>query len=134
MLHRLRALPRPLPRTRQRHPTPPQIRLMDEPDLPELHESILDDDTVRDLVRDVSSLTKILEVIPKGGSEDYVAKNGKLNSVDIELGRDLLLARQIRGLQIRYEHQGSQWWDTLIALPDGFKIVRIEHNFEQQEI
>ena len=107
---------------------------MDEPDLPELHESILDDDTVRDLVRDVSSLTKILEVIPKGGSEDYVAKNGKLNSVDIELGRDLLLARQIRGLQIRYEHQGSQWWDTLIALPDGFKIVRIEHNFEQQEI
>ena len=106
-------------------------------DLPELHESVLDPDTVHQLVHDISSLTEILEIIPKGASDKYVADpTTQKNGMDIELGRDLLLAGQIRGLQIRYRHNSAQWWDTLIALPEGFKIVRIQHNFDhiQQEI
>ncbi len=107
-----------------------------DPELPELHQSVLDADTVRQLVSDVSSLTEILEVIPKGTSDKYVADPGSASTMNIELGRDLLLAGEIRGLQIRYRHEGAQWWDTLLSTPEGFKIVRIRHDFDhiQQEI
>lgn len=105
-------------------------------ELPELHQSVLDPDTVRQLIADVSTLTEIIEVIPKGKVDGYVDEPGSGSTMNIELGRDLLLAGEIRGLQIRYRHQGAQWWDTLIALPEGFRIVRIQHNFDHihQEI
>jgi hypothetical protein len=42
----------------------------------------------------------------------------------------MLVARNVRGLQLRYRHQGKTWWDTVMPLPGGlFRIVRIEHDF-----
>lgn len=105
-------------------------------DLPEINESIIDADTLHQLIHDISSLTEILEVIPKGAPERYVAEPGTAANMSLTLGRDLLLAGEIRGLQIRYRHEGAQWWDTLIRTDDGIKIVRIRHDFEhiQQNI
>ena len=42
----------------------------------------------------------------------------------------MLIAGQLRGLQIRYKHAGSQWWDTIMQAPNSvFRITRIQYNF-----
>ena len=33
-------------------------------------------------------------------------------------------------MQLRYRHDGTTWWDTLMPTPnDTFRIVRIQHDF-----
>lgn len=99
-----------------------------KPELPDLQQSVLDPDTLAQLFTDLGSLTEILEVIPKAMAEGYVPES---STITLEEGRKMLLSGVVRGLQIRYNYQGSQWWDTL--LPDantgGFRIVRIQHDF-----
>lgn len=103
---------------------------MTEPDaLPDLQQSILDREALEQLVVDIKSLTEVIEVIPKGKVDGYVAEPGTTGGLDLDLARDLLLAGQIHGLQIRYIHDGAQWWDTLLRVPEGIKIVRIRHDF-----
>ena len=43
--------------------------------------------------------------------------------------RRLLEARAVRGLQLRYRYDNADWWDTLMVLPDGFRLVRLGHEF-----
>ena len=43
--------------------------------------------------------------------------------------RRLLEERAVRGLQIRYRYDGADWWDTLMVLPEGWRLVRIRHEF-----
>ena len=98
--------------------------------LPDLQQSALDPETLAQLFSDLSSLTEILEIIPKAAAAGYVEE--KSTQITLDEARDLLLSSSIRGLQIRYRYQGTQWWDTL--LPDssghGFRIVRIQHHFD----
>ncbi len=42
----------------------------------------------------------------------------------------MLIARSVRGLQLRFRHLGKTWWGTVMPLPGGlFRSVHIEHNF-----
>ena len=95
--------------------------------LPELTESVLSPDQIRELFRDIEALTQIVEIIPKHGSRDYVDDSIEL---DLATARDRLLDRTYRGLQIRYQYDGGLWWDTLIRIPEGIRIVRIRHEFD----
>ena len=99
-----------------------------ENELPALQESVLDAGTLEALFADLEACTEITEVIPKAAAEGYVPECSELT---LHEARALLCSGQIRGLQIRYNYQGSQWWDTL--LPDSnsnnFRIVRIQHDF-----
>lgn len=96
--------------------------------LPDLQQSVLDPATLDQLFVDLTDLTEITEIIPKAAAEGYVLEH---TQITLEEARALLLAGKIRGLQIRYNYQGSQWWDTLLPAPngEGYRIVRIEHNF-----
>ena len=96
--------------------------------LPELQQSVLDPATLDQLFVDLTALTEITEIIPKAAAEGYVPEH---TQITLEEARALLLVGKIRGLQIRYNYQGSQWWDTLLPDADtgGTRIVRIEHNF-----
>ena len=98
------------------------------PELPDLQQSVLDPDTLAQLFSDLGSLTEILEVIPKALAESYVPESSEIG---LDEGRRMLLSGVVRGLQIRYQYQGSQWWDTLLpdAASGGFRIVRIQHDF-----
>ena len=95
--------------------------------LPELTESLLGAEQITDLFRDIGALTEIVEIIPKQGPRDYVDDS---ESLDLESARAQLLDGGFRGLQIRYQYQGGLWWDTLIRVPQGFRIVRIRHDFD----
>jgi hypothetical protein len=99
----------------------------DSPPLPDLHQSDIDAATLRQLITDVGTHTQILEIIPKY-APGYVAEDPAPLQLD-EAYRQLI-SGAVRGLQLRYRHDGKTWWDTLMPLPGGlFRIVRIEHQF-----
>lgn len=92
--------------------------------LPELHQAELDPATLEALFTDLEAFTKILAVIPKATQGHVEPKNISLNQ-----GRELILKGQLRGLQIRYQYDGNEWWDTLICTPSGVRITRIKQEY-----
>lgn len=97
------------------------------PPLPDLHQSEIDDATLRQLFEDVGTHAEVLEIIPKH-APGYVPEHPGILQLDEAF--QLLVSRAVRGLQLRYRHAGKTWWDTLMPLPGGlFRIVRIEHDF-----
>jgi hypothetical protein len=101
--------------------------MSDQAPLPDLHQSEIDEATLRQLIADVGTHTQILEIIPKY-APGYVAENPAPLQLDEAFQQ--LVSRELRGLQLRYRHEGKTWWDTLMPLPGGLcRIVRIEHHF-----
>lgn len=94
------------------------------PELPELHQTILDPKTVCALFADLEACTEVLAVLPKAGP-------GYTTPEDIGLheGQALLAEGALRGLQIRYRYQSEEWWDTLILRDGQVHITRIQQNF-----
>ena len=99
-------------------------------ELPDLQQSVLDPETLKDLFNDLGALTKIIEIIPKTKETGYVDE--QTSNLTLDDAYSMLMSAAVRGVQIRYQYQGSQWWDTL--LPDAesnhFRIVRIQHDFD----
>lgn len=93
--------------------------------LPDLHQAILDEPTLEQLLADIETHAKVSEVIPKFTQRGYVPE-GPMN---IQEARNLLLFRSARGVQIRYHYDGADWWDTIMVVPEGFRLVRIQHDF-----
>ncbi len=101
--------------------------MSDHPPLPELLQSGIDDATLRQLITDIGTHTKILEIIPKH-APGYVAENPA--PIQLDEAYHQLIDHTLRGLQLRYIHEGKTWWDTIMPQPGGlFRIVRIEHEF-----
>ncbi|MEX2581403.1 MAG: hypothetical protein WD342_20270 [Verrucomicrobiales bacterium] len=95
--------------------------------LPDLLQSDIDDATLRQLIADIGTHTRIIEIIPKHAA-GYVEENPA--PLQLDEAYRLLAEGTVRGLQLRYQHQGKTWWDTVMPLPGGlFRIVRIEHDF-----
>lgn len=95
--------------------------------LPDLHQSELDETTLRQLFEDVRAHTELMEVIPKYAATGYVPE---IAAITLAEGFGLLLGGGVRALQLRYRHDGTLWWDTLMPTPHGtFRIVRIHHDF-----
>lgn len=93
-------------------------------DLPQVHEAVLDDERIDDLFRDVAHAGQLLEVVLKGGAE---ARAGDPDpSAQLSAARIALRERRVFGVQLRYLHGGTEWWDTLIAVPGGARLVRID--------
>lgn len=92
--------------------------------LPALQDAVLTGAEVGALLGDVARAATLLGHSVKGGAHHRATAAG--GSLDADGA--LLLAGHVHGLQLRYVHEGKEWWDTLLALPDGtFRLVRIEH-------
>ena len=95
--------------------------------LPDLHQSELDEATLRQLFDDVRAHTELMEVIPKHAATGYVPE---IAAITLAEGLAFLLTGGVRALQLRYRHDGAVWWDTLMPTPHAtFRIVRIQHDF-----
>lgn len=95
--------------------------------LPDLHQAELDEPTLRQLFQDVAAHTELMEVIPKHAATGHVPE---IAAITLAEGLALLLGGGVRALQLRYRHNGTLWWDTLMPTPHGtFRIVRIQHDF-----
>ncbi|MFI5299637.1 MAG: hypothetical protein ACHREM_16245 [Polyangiales bacterium] len=96
--------------------------------LPTLHDVVLDEAAVDALFRDVAASPKLVGVAVK--------RAGGLHGEDA--GADLLAAlsearRALRegaafAVQLRYQRDGREWWDTLMRVPEGVRLVRIAHD------
>jgi len=94
-------------------------------ELPPMSDAVLDDGAVAALFRDVRELAELEEIIIKAGP-GYV--DGQ-QAVTLDEAERLLNEKAVRGLQLRYRHQGAQWWDTLMPTPQGVRLVRVKHDF-----
>ncbi len=95
-----------------------------ESKLPELHQTILNEEMLRALFTDLAACTEILAVMPKAGP-GYVTPQ----DIGLEEGESLLTQGTLRGLQIRYLYQNKEWWDTLINREGQIHITRIQQDF-----
>lgn len=98
--------------------------MTDPAPLPDLHQSELDEATLRQLFEDVRAHTELVEIIPKHAATAHVSEHSALTLDD---GLALLLGGGVRALQLRYRHDGALWWDTLMPTPHGtYRIIRIQ--------
>lgn len=92
---------------------------------PPMREALLDADGLAVLLRDIAAFGTIDEIVVKSGP----GRVGDTTAPALEDVEALLATRQIRGVQIRYRHDGAQWWDTLLIVPNGVRLVRVRHDF-----
>ena len=92
---------------------------MDEPSVPELFQSDLDEAAVRELFADLASSAEIRHIRLRGVD---VSDNP---APTLEDARDRLLADSVKAVQIVYRFQDEGWCDTLMARDDGVRLVRV---------
>jgi hypothetical protein len=96
-------------------------------DTPPLHEAVLTESLLLELFDDIAACTDIREVLVKRGPKAKVCDNEVLSLTD---ARDALLSGSVPAVQLRYVYEGSDWWDTIMAVPGkGYRLVRVQHNF-----
>ena len=106
------------------HPIPPE-----EPEFqpPEMNSALLDAAGVESLLRDIESCTELLEIVPKYSRQSLISEpDNRLTFAD---ARALIERGDVRGVQIRYRHEGAEWWDTLMNRGERWQLVRIRHEF-----
>lgn len=96
-------------------------------DLPDVHEAFLDRETYESVLRDIATQTEVLDVLAKGASEEYAPEK----DIGLDKARELFDAGIIRSFQMRYRWDGLEWRDTVMRTPEGVKIVRISHDFDE---
>ncbi|WP_437707251.1 hypothetical protein WMF45_26305 [Sorangium sp. So ce448] len=95
--------------------------------LPPLQEAVLDEATLDQLFFDLAEAAELVSVSLKAGA---TARAGDLPRAG-SAGDELALARRALGdgtalgVQIRYRFAGSEWWDTLLRIPSGVRLVRV---------
>ncbi len=98
-----------------------ELEVHEDAPLPELHEAEIDAETVARLFADVGACTTLLSVSCKGGPERTATSSDGLADA-----AGALLSGQVVGVQLRYRHQGKEWWDTILSMGTRFRVVRIE--------
>jgi hypothetical protein len=98
----------------------------DEGALPPVHEGSLDDATLDALFADVAAAATLLAVIVKRGR----AAEPPRSPAALEDARGALRSGAVRAVQLRYRHEGREWWDTISSsAPGRWRVVRIAHDF-----
>lgn len=95
------------------------------PPLPAVHEGQLDDEGLEALFTDVATAATLLAVVVKRGR---TAEPPSVASA-LEAARAQLRAGAARAVQLRYRHEGREWWDTISpCAPGRWRVVRIAHD------
>lgn len=94
--------------------------------LPSLQQADLDAETLARLVSDIQGLAVVDEVVLKGGG----ALMASPQRVTLTEAVEALQGGRIQGVQVRYRYQGQAWWDTLLRVPQGIRLVRITHDLD----
>lgn len=90
--------------------------------LPELQDAVLAPEQLAALLADYEAHVQIGEVILKGAA----TARAMTTNPSLQDANAALRSGAVRGVQIRYLHDGREWWDTLMATPQGVRLVRIE--------
>jgi hypothetical protein len=91
--------------------------------MPELTQARLDPATLEQLFIDIAMCTKVIDVTAKLAAAEMIPRQ----RLTLDDAHELIRTRGVRGVQIRYLYDGSEWWDTIIVNADGVRVVRIQH-------
>lgn len=97
--------------------------------LPDVHQAVLDDETLHAYFRDLEHAATILEVRVKATN----ALRANEGVHDLLRARVLFEGKDIAGMQVRYLFDEKEWLDTLSWGPAGARLVRIAHEFSEDE-
>jgi|AntDeeMinimDraft_5_1070356.scaffolds.fasta_scaffold28716_2 hypothetical protein len=97
-------------------------------EFPDLNQGVLDEATLRQYFEDLAH-AEVFAVMVKGGPERYANES----AVELGTARELFDGELCHGIQVRYLWQGDEWWDTLFRTAGGVKLVRIKHEWDEQE-
>lgn len=92
-----------------------------EKPLPEVQVAELDGATFEAYFADLEDCADVRSVTLKSGPETRAEEP----QVSLEQAHMLLIVGTIRGAQIRYVFDGVAWIDTLVALGESMRLVRI---------
>lgn len=95
----------------------------DGPPVPVLVEGVIDPATLTRLFADLSAAATGVDVREKGAPRDYAGPAELTPAAVLER----LLSGAARAAQIRYRFDGHEWTDTVLAVPNGFRVVRCRH-------
>lgn len=88
-----------------------------------MSDAVLSREELAALFRDYRQCLTGVEIVVKRGP-GRVVDNSTPTLFEAE---ELLAGGSARGLQIRYLHEGAQWFDTLMPVAGGVRLVRIAH-------
>lgn len=91
------------------------------PELAELHQGELDDAGLRALFRDLAAVADVAEIRLKRSPEARAAHAAP----SLHEALQLLLAGNVRGVQIRYRFRDESWCDTVLAGAGRHRVVRM---------
>jgi len=91
-------------------------------ELPDLHDAVLDRETLVQLFVDLETQTRILDVRLKLGAQQHA----EAGIVTLASARRAIEAGGVSGVQIRYAWQAAVWCDTLLPTPEGIRLVRMK--------
>ncbi|MBL8867973.1 MAG: hypothetical protein KF873_23420 [Gemmataceae bacterium] len=93
------------------------------PPVPLMVEGTIDSPTLAKMFAEIESHGTLIGIREKAGPGDYAGTE----ELTPALALDRLQRREARAVQIRYRHDGFEWTDTVLAMPDGFRVVRCRH-------
>lgn len=93
------------------------------PPVPLMVEGLIDAPTLTRLFADIQTAGTVLGVREKGGPAEYAGGDGMPPSIAL----DRLLTGTARAVQLRYQFDGHDWTDTVLATATGFRVVRCRH-------
>jgi hypothetical protein len=94
---------------------------MTEPPLPELYEGELDGAGLAAYQAALRTSTRVISVRAKSGATGLSVAHTGVDPALADLRRGA-----IRAVQVRYEYDGVEWSDTLLALPHGVRVLRMQ--------
>ncbi|QQE09990.1 hypothetical protein JD969_10715 [Planctomycetota bacterium] len=93
-----------------------------------LQDQIIDIDTVNCLFSDIAACTKFLSALPRYQQRTMIEPS----PVSLDEARLLTIQKQALAVQLRYEYEGKEWWDTLMLQKDSVRLIRIAHSLNSQ--
>ena len=99
---------------------------MNEP-LPPVFEGLLDEAGFEALLRDLASCAVVHEVRVRGDCPNPLRND----PIELHDAAERFRQGNARGLQIRYEHEGALWCDTLSRTSAGIRVVRVRQPAKQ---
>ena len=101
----------------------------DGPPIPEMREMVFDEEQVASFMDDLKNLTQIESIQTKGGKSLHADES----QINLDDAFTALKKGEIRGIQIRYRHNGFDWTDSVFIVANDYKIIRCQHPVRENE-
>jgi hypothetical protein len=97
--------------------------LADGSPIPEMRDALLSAEDVHALVADLTTHAHVTNTLCKAGPRQQTPPH----NLPLTDAVEMLLARSVTAIQIRYEYDDHHWTDTLLHIPGGIRLVRCQH-------